>query len=280
MVRAGASVVGTVVSETDAGPLEHHIVEWDDAMIDWLRAPPERGSESSPSAGRVLPLAIRRHARATRLTMRLAPDGSEVRITLPRWGRTADALVFAQKPHRLARRPACRGAARHASAAGRLGASIAARRCRSAWRAGLPRKPALADGSRRHRRACRDRRPARSGAGWKARRCASCRSDLADYCARAGVPEPALRLSRARRRWGSCSGKGCIRINWRLVQAPDEVRRSVVAHEVAHLVHFDHSPAFHALLAALFEGDLKDADAGWESTGAGYMLHLADLTAN
>jgi hypothetical protein len=35
--------------------------------------------------------------------------------------------------------------------------------------------------------------------------------------------------------------------------APDAVRRSVVAHEVAHLVHFDHSPAFHALLDALFE---------------------------
>ena len=28
MIRAGASVVGRVVSETDAGPLEHHIVEW------------------------------------------------------------------------------------------------------------------------------------------------------------------------------------------------------------------------------------------------------------
>src|SRR5690606_22611429 len=64
-------------------------------MIDWLR----RGTET-PSiriGGRELPLAIRRHARAKRLTMRLAPDGSEVRITLPRWGRTADAVVFAGK---------------------------------------------------------------------------------------------------------------------------------------------------------------------------------------
>ena len=42
--------------------------------------------------------------------------------------------------------------------------------------------------------------------------------------------------------------------------APDFVRRSVVAHEVAHLVHFDHSPRFHALLAALFEGDLAAAN--------------------
>ena len=39
--------------------------------------------------------------------------------------------------------------------------------------------------------------------------------------------------------------------------APEPVRRSVIAHEVAHLGHFDHSPAFHALLDELFEGDIK-----------------------
>ena len=64
-------------------------------MIDWLR----RGHEEPrvTIAGREVPLAIRRHPRATRLTMRLAPDGSEVRVTLPKWGRTSDALVFAHK---------------------------------------------------------------------------------------------------------------------------------------------------------------------------------------
>jgi predicted metal-dependent hydrolase len=86
--------------------------------------------------------------------------------------------------------------------------------------------------------------------------------DLAFYCARAGHAAPPLRLSRAQRRWGSCSDRQAIRINWRLVQAPDAVRRSVVAHEVAHLTHFDHSPAFHAWLGELFEGDLRAAD-GW-----------------
>ena len=42
--------------------------------------------------------------------------------------------------------------------------------------------------------------------------------------------------------------------------SPDAIRRSVVAHEVAHLVHFDHSPAFHALLGKLYEGDIDQAN--------------------
>ena len=47
------------------------------------------------------------------------------------------------------------------------------------------------------------------------------------------------------------------------------MRRSVVAHEVAHLKHFDHSPAFRALLSKLFEGDLKAADAWLKQHGRG-----------
>ncbi|MEO5598835.1 MAG: YgjP-like metallopeptidase domain-containing protein, partial [Novosphingobium sp.] len=84
--------------------------------------------------------------------------------------------------------------------------------------------------------------------------------ELAHYCALAGKVPPGLALSGAQRRWGSCSAKGAIRINWRLIMAPDHVRRSVLAHEVAHLIHFNHSPQFHALVDQLFEGDLPDAD--------------------
>ena len=91
--------------------------------------------------------------------------------------------------------------------------------------------------------------------------------DLAFYCERAKIAAPTLKLSRAQRRWGSCSSSGTVRINWRLVQAPDAVRRSVVAHETAHLVHFDHSPAFHALLAEIYEGDQRWADAWLKNHG-------------
>lgn len=94
-------------------------------------------------------------------------------------------------------------------------------------------------------------------------------ADLVELAPRAARPLPQLRLSRAQRRWGSCSSSGIVRLNWRLVQAPDFVRRSVVAHEVAHLVHFDHSPAFHALLEHVYGGPLEEADAWLRANGRG-----------
>ncbi len=71
---------------------------------------------------------------------------------------------------------------------------------------------------------------------------------------RVGVGDP-------RTRWGSCAHNGDIRYSWRLILAPDHVRRATVAHEVAHRVHMDHSPAFHALVAKLHDGDPKTARA-------------------
>lgn len=53
-------------------------------------------------------------------------------------------------------------------------------------------------------------------------------------------------------RWGSCSSSGNIRYSWRLILAPPECLRFVVAHEVAHRLHMDHGPAFKRAEAALF----------------------------
>jgi predicted metal-dependent hydrolase len=50
------------------------------------------------------------------------------------------------------------------------------------------------------------------------------------------------------------------------------VRRSVVAHEVAHLVHFDHGPRFRTLLGDLFEGDLAAADLWLKREGRSLYL--------
>ena len=65
-----------------------------------------------------------------------------------------------------------------------------------------------------------------------------------------------VRIGDPRGRWGSCAaprpGEAArIAYSWRLMLAPAFVRDNVVAHEVAHLVHHNHSPAFHALHASL-----------------------------
>ena len=62
-------------------------------------------------------------------------------------------------------------------------------------------------------------------------------------------------------RWGSCSASGAIRYNWRLILAPPHLLRWVVAHEVAHRRHMNHGPAFQALEAELYGGDVAAARA-------------------
>lgn len=235
-------------------------------MIGWLRG--EAAEPRIELVGRELPLVIKRHPRARRMTLRLAPDGGEVRVTLPHWGRTADALAFAQSRQEwLEGQLAGLAEPNPPAPGGRL--AYRGEQLVIAWDAALPRRPRLGEGkiSLGGPEDCLAKRLQR----WlEAEALRLMGKDLAFYCGAAGCAVPALRLSRARRRWGSCSGmKGgqpgepaerTIRANWRLVQAPDTVRRSVIAHEVAHLAHFDHSPAFKSLLAQIYEGELAAAD--------------------
>ena len=83
--------------------------------------------------------------------------------------------------------------------------------------------------------------------------------ETAEAAGRAGVTLKAVAVGDASTRWGSCSSAGRIRYSWRLILAPPKVRKYVVAHEVAHLVHMDHGPKFKALERQLFEGDADAA---------------------
>jgi len=74
---------------------------------------------------------------------------------------------------------------------------------------------------------------------------------LARLAAQYGVPLPSLALSSARTRWGSCSMRGVIRLNWRLLFMPLPVLDYVVAHELAHLKQMNHSPRFWSEVARL-----------------------------
>ncbi len=90
-----------------------------------------------------------------------------------------------------------------------------------------------------------------------------------EFAAKAGVTVEKVGVGDPLSRWGSCSSAGAIRYSWRLILAPDHVRRQTVAHEVAHRVHMNHGPAFHALVAALFGADPAPARAWLKREGAG-----------
>jgi len=49
-------------------------------------------------------------------------------------------------------------------------------------------------------------------------------------------------------KWGTCSAKGHISLNWRLVKCPETIRRYIIIHELCHTVHLNHSPAFWGLV--------------------------------
>lgn len=84
---------------------------------------------------------------------------------------------------------------------------------------------------------------------------------LTHYAALLGLALPRLTLSSARTRWGSCSLKSGIRLNWRLIHFPLSVIDYVVAHELAHLREMNHSPRFWAVVAALYPDYRNARDA-------------------
>ncbi|MGE0599985.1 MAG: M48 family metallopeptidase [Dehalococcoidia bacterium] len=69
------------------------------------------------------------------------------------------------------------------------------------------------------------------------------------WSARMNLASRAVLVRDQRRRWGSCSPDGTLRINWRLVLAPPDILDYVVVHELAHLAQRNHSPAFWAVVA-------------------------------
>jgi len=72
-----------------------------------------------------------------------------------------------------------------------------------------------------------------------------------DMAALARLPLKSVTLSSARTMWGSCTSEGRVRLNFRLLQLAPELMRHVVAHELAHLVEFNHSKRFWAIVEAL-----------------------------
>ena len=74
------------------------------------------------------------------------------------------------------------------------------------------------------------------------------------YAALLGVGFTGVTLRDTRSRWGSCSATGGLMYSWRLIMAPPPVLTYVAAHEVAHRVQMNHSPAFWDVVEQIYPG--------------------------
>jgi len=205
--------------------------------------------ETLQLAGQPRAVELRTHPKARRLILRLGRDGESLRVTLPPGVPAQQGLAFA---------------ARHE---GWLRRRLAAQPER------VPFTPAQTIPVRDVAHVIRHRPEARRGV-WLAdgeinvsgaaehvpRRVrdvliAEARRDIVpqarDLAARLGRDPGRITLRDTRSRWGSCSAKGHLNFCWRLIFAPDWVLTYVVAHEVAHLEHLDHSAAYWRCLRTL-----------------------------
>jgi predicted metal-dependent hydrolase len=207
-----------------------------------------------------------RNARARTIRLAVDPRDGQVRLTLPPRASLKKGLAWVEQ-HRdwIAAQQARLPAPRPFAPGMRF--PLGNREVEIAWDAQGPRTPILEGdvlccGGSREGLSRRVERWLRS----KALHLLS--AETAHYAARAGVIVSRVSVGDPRGRWGSCASSGAIRYSWRLILAPEHVRRATVAHEVAHRVHMDHSPRFHRLVAELYEGDPSTARAWLRSNGA------------
>jgi predicted metal-dependent hydrolase len=242
-----------LVANTTPAPLNQRV------QFQWLFAP-ERPTPPDEHWLRVGPRLVRlhfvRHRRARRYVLRLRPDGS-ARVTVPRGGSPAEARRFAERNAAWLEQQLLRQAARpRRPEPWPAGAEIL-------FRGELVRLETGSDGEAglvrfgsevvRLSPATGDLRPAIERHLWKlAARELPAR--VLELAALHHLPAQRVTVRNQRSRWGSCSPRGTISLNWRLVQTPFFVRDYLVLHELAHLKEMNHSRRFWSEVARLCPG--------------------------
>ncbi len=243
--------------------------QYPNSMLDRLKtilssslSDPKAGDPVVDIEGEKVPVRIRRSSQAKRISMRADAIKREIRITMPPYAPTQAALSFvAQKREWIAARLESAPAASPIKAGIAIAFEGVAHRIE--WSETAPRRVQRLEGP--DEPSLRVGGPEDMVAGrvlrWlKEQARTAMTAEIAEYCQAAGEAPPRLSLGDPRSRWGSCSSRGTISLSWRLIMAPAFVRRSVIAHEVAHMRHMDHSPAFYAWFDEIFEGDRRAAD--------------------
>ena len=198
---------------------------------------------------REVPLELSRHPRARRITLRLNATGDGVSLVLPRRTPIHEAVAFAERNSGWilkhlekvpARVPFIDGAVIPLLGADHTIAHDSTARCGVTRELGVIRVAGLPEHLPR-RVGDFLKREARAEIGNRAR----------EKAARVERRIGRLSLRDTRSRWGSCNSSGDLNFSWRLILAPESVLDYVVAHEVAHLVHLNHSRPFWKLAGEL-----------------------------
>lgn len=84
---------------------------------------------------------------------------------------------------------------------------------------------------------------------------ATLRQMVAEQSSRWGIKPQGVRIGRGQRILGHCSRGGIITISAFVLLLPHHLRQYIINHELAHLTHFNHSPAFHALCNEYCQGN-------------------------
>jgi predicted metal-dependent hydrolase len=218
--------------------------------------------------GRLVPLAIIRRAGMRRMNLRIDARAGVVKLTLPRLAPLGPAMRWVEEKRpwvedQLAKIPQALGIV--------PGMTIAMgdHAYRLDWQPGHARLPKRA-GDVIEIGGPLDAMPGRLARWLKREALSRLSAATHEVAARAGVSIEAVGVGDPATRWGSCSSSGTIRYSWRLILAPDFVLRATVAHEVAHRVHMNHGPQFHALVAQLYGADPKPARL-WLRANAGHL---------
>lgn len=196
----------------------------------------------------VLPLVIKRHASAKRICLRYNPTAHAISLTLPRNTHVGTALDFLDAKSdwlidTLEEMPAQKQI-KPGVVIPLLGNRIRIKhdaRLRG-WL--LSDEMLLVSGDRADF-------PERITQALKKIALGEIKSRTEHYASHIGKRINRVTVRDTRSRWGSCSSTGNLSFSWRLVFAPREVMEYVVAHEVAHLRHMNHSHAFWALVEYL-----------------------------
>ena len=69
-----------------------------------------------------------------------------------------------------------------------------------------------------------------------------------------GVSPNDIKIMELQNRWGSCTTKGSLNFHWKCIMAPVRTIQYIVVHELAHLIHMNHSPAFWKEIDRVFPG--------------------------